>query len=44
LLASAQIVRKDPGVYGPALEIAHLFNDQWPTGVSGIPQRKEALT
>jgi len=34
LLATAQIVRTDPGVYGPALEIAHLFNDQWPTGVA----------
>lgn len=30
-LSSAQII-KDPGVYGPPLEVVHLYNDQWPTG------------
>lgn len=32
LLASAQSLVTDPGVFGPALEIAHLYYDQWPTG------------
>lgn len=32
LLASAQVLRTDPGVYGPPLEIAHLYYGQWPTG------------
>ncbi|KAF1968831.1 major royal jelly protein [Bimuria novae-zelandiae CBS 107.79] len=33
VLSSAQIAR-DTGVYGPPLEIVHLYNDQWPTGVT----------
>jgi len=32
LFASAQNIRRDPGVYGPALEVAHLYYGQWPTG------------
>lgn len=32
LLATAQNIRRDPGVYGPSLEIAHLYYGQWPTG------------
>lgn len=32
LLASAQRLVTDPGVYGPELEIAHLYYGQWPTG------------
>ncbi|KAF2445257.1 hypothetical protein P171DRAFT_521279 [Karstenula rhodostoma CBS 690.94] len=31
--SSAQILR-DPGVYGPPLEVVHLYNDQWPTGIA----------
>ncbi len=34
LFASAQNVRRDPGVFGPPLEIVHLFNDEWPTGMA----------
>jgi len=33
-LAVAQVVRKDSGTYGPALDVAHLFYDQWPTVTS----------
>lgn len=43
LLTSAQVVRRDPDVYGPALEIAHLFYDQWPTGMFRILQLLKAL-
>lgn len=25
---------RDPGVYGPALEIEHAYYGQWPTGVA----------
>lgn len=25
-------VIRDPGTYGPQVEIAHLYYDQWPTG------------
>jgi len=32
LLASAQQLASDPGVYGPALELVHLYNDEFPTG------------
>ncbi|MBO1764708.1 hypothetical protein JQN64_26345, partial [Escherichia coli] len=34
LLSNAQKLRSDPGVAGPALEIVHLYNDQWPTGIT----------
>lgn len=34
LLASAQNIRRDPGVYGPALEVAHLYYGQWPTAIT----------
>ena len=34
LLASAQPVAQDPGVYGPALQTVHLFYDEWPTGTT----------
>lgn len=36
--AAAQTVQQDPGVirdpgtYGPQVEIVHLYYDQWPTG------------
>jgi hypothetical protein len=33
-LSSTQRIRSDPGVAGPALEIVHLYNDQWPTGTN----------
>ncbi|KAH6872364.1 major royal jelly protein-domain-containing protein [Alternaria rosae] len=33
-LSSAQRIRSDPGVAGPPLEIVHLYNDQWPTGIT----------
>jgi hypothetical protein len=30
----AQQVRTDPGTAGPPLEIVHLYEGQWPTGVA----------
>ncbi|PSN66917.1 major royal jelly protein [Corynespora cassiicola Philippines] len=33
-LTSAQQILSDPGVAGPPLEIVHLYNDQWPTGIT----------
>lgn len=30
---SAQVI-SDPGTYGPALELVHLYYDEWPTGVA----------
>ncbi|KAF2828346.1 major royal jelly protein [Ophiobolus disseminans] len=32
--SSAQQLLRDPGVGGPPLEIVHLYNDQWPTGIT----------
>ena len=32
-LSSAQTI-KDTSVYGPPLEVVHLYNDQWPTGLA----------
>ncbi|KAH6704362.1 major royal jelly protein [Leptodontidium sp. MPI-SDFR-AT-0119] len=32
--AEAQTILSDPGVTGPPLEIAHLYYDQWPTGIT----------
>ena len=40
LFASAQQIASDPGVYGPQLELVHIYNDEFPTGIStmsGIP-------
>jgi sugar lactone lactonase YvrE len=34
LPSHAQNIRSDPGVAGPALEIVHLFDGQWPTGIA----------
>jgi len=36
LPASAQSprIRSDPGVYGPALEVVHLYEGQWPTAIA----------
>ncbi|TKA72408.1 hypothetical protein B0A49_02423 [Cryomyces minteri] len=34
LLCSAQAFIKDPGAAGPALELVHLYNDEWPTGIA----------
>ncbi|KAF2133278.1 major royal jelly protein [Dothidotthia symphoricarpi CBS 119687] len=33
-LTCAQQLLRDPGIAGPPLEIAHLYNDQWPTGIT----------
>lgn len=33
-LATTQQIRSDPGLAGPPLEIVHLYNDQWPTGIT----------
>ncbi|OAL00724.1 major royal jelly protein [Phaeosphaeriaceae sp. SRC1lsM3a] len=33
-LLSAQQLLRDPGLAGPPLEIVHLYNDQWPTGIT----------
>lgn len=32
--ASQQKIRSDPLTHGPALEVVHLYNDQWPTGIA----------
>ena len=34
LQPGAAQLTKDPGVYGPALELQHLFYDEWPTGIA----------
>ncbi|MCJ1246190.1 hypothetical protein MMC30_003395 [Trapelia coarctata] len=34
LLASAQQISRDPGLYGPTLELVHLYNDEFPTGIA----------
>ncbi|KAF2865882.1 major royal jelly protein [Massariosphaeria phaeospora] len=31
---ATQQLPSDPGVAGPPLEIVHLYNDQWPTGIT----------
>ncbi|KAL6705796.1 hypothetical protein ACN47E_006434 [Coniothyrium glycines] len=31
---SAQHLRSDSGIAGPPLEVEHLYNDQWPTGIT----------
>lgn len=33
LSASAQQLSRDPGVYGPPLELVHLYGDEFPTGL-----------
>lgn len=33
-LSASQDLVTDPGVYGPELEIAHLYYDEWPTGIA----------
>ncbi|KAF2852826.1 hypothetical protein T440DRAFT_19718 [Plenodomus tracheiphilus IPT5] len=33
-LLAAQQIRSDPGITGPPLEIVHLYNGQWPTGIT----------
>ncbi|KAH7077997.1 major royal jelly protein [Paraphoma chrysanthemicola] len=33
-LSSAQQLLRDPGIAGPSLEVVHLYNDQWPTGIT----------
>ncbi|KAF2098335.1 hypothetical protein NA57DRAFT_40469 [Rhizodiscina lignyota] len=33
-LCTSQSLTTDPGVYGPELEIAHLYYDEWPTGIA----------
>ncbi|KAI9711583.1 MAG: hypothetical protein M1820_002148 [Bogoriella megaspora] len=32
--SSAQDILSDPGVAGPPVEIAHLYYDEWPTGIA----------
>jgi hypothetical protein len=34
LLASSQQLIEDPGKAGPALEVVHLYYDEWPTGIA----------
>ncbi|MCJ1280913.1 hypothetical protein MMC26_000230, partial [Xylographa opegraphella] len=34
LSASAQALASDPGVYGPAIELVHIYNDEFPTGIA----------
>ena len=33
-LTGAQDLLSDPGRSGPELELVHLYNDQWPTGIA----------
>ncbi|KAG9379593.1 major royal jelly protein [Pyrenophora tritici-repentis] len=33
-LSATQQLRSDPGVAGPPLELVHLYNNQWPTGIT----------
>lgn len=32
--ASSQDLPSDPGSSGPAVEIVHVYNDEWPTGIT----------
>lgn len=34
VLLGAQQLLRDPGTAGPPLELVHLYNDQWPTGIT----------
>ncbi|MCJ1434720.1 hypothetical protein MMC27_004090 [Xylographa pallens] len=34
LSVSAQTLARDPGVYGPAIELVHIYNDEFPTGIA----------
>ncbi|MCJ1234161.1 hypothetical protein MMC14_002119 [Varicellaria rhodocarpa] len=34
LFASAQQLASDQGVYGPSLELVHIYNDEFPTGIA----------
>lgn len=34
LLVSSQQLIQDPGRAGPALEVVHLYYDEWPTGIA----------
>ncbi|MCJ1397112.1 hypothetical protein MMC11_000304 [Xylographa trunciseda] len=34
LRASAQKLASDPGVYGPPLDVVHVYNDQFPSGIT----------
>ena len=33
LLVSSQQVDSDPHVYGPPIELVHIYNDQFPSGI-----------
>lgn len=33
-------VVSDPGTYGPAVEIVHLYYDEWPTGMNDLPNSR----
>ncbi|MCJ1474320.1 hypothetical protein MMC13_002978 [Lambiella insularis] len=34
LSVSAQVLASDPGIYGPALELVHVYFDEFPTGIA----------
>ena len=37
LSASSQQVVSDPGVFGPPIELVHLYNDDFPSGMTTRP-------
>ena len=34
--ATAQTILSDPGTAGPPVEIVHLYQDEWPTGIRSL--------
>ena len=36
LLSTAQQLVSDPGVYGPPIELVHLYYDEFPTGTLAL--------
>lgn len=44
LLISGQTVESDPGVHDPALELVHLYYDQFPTGKFIYPSQYQLFS
>lgn len=36
ILVSGQVLASDPGVSGPPIELVHIYNDEFPTGMFPI--------
>jgi len=34
---SSQQVVSDPGVFGPPIELVHIYNDEFPSGITALP-------